>query len=236
MLNSVGNQDICHFNYRCAIPYNDYIKDVNHIISNIGYLILGVFFVIIVWYKDHLYTKARAHLKPEDIQIGIPQHFGIFYALGYALITVGILSMCYHVCPTNENFQFDTTFMYVVAILLTLKLYQFRHPDVTPDANKIFFSISLVLLFEAVGIHYSIRKHKHPKTYVAYWVILSITYVYGMLKLGPILYKSGKWGHPLRDWNLEFIVSICFIYTILYNINLTKTCKIYITVIPNEVV
>ena len=208
---SVGNQDICHFNYLCAIPYKDYIKDINHIISNFGYLIFGVFFVLIVWYKDHLYTKSRLHLKPEEISNGIPQYFGIFYALGYSLITIGILSMCYHVCPTNENFQFDTTFMYVVAILMTLKLYQFRHPDVTSDANKIFFCITLVLLFEAVGIHYSIRQEKHPKTYAGYWVILTLTYIYGIIKLGPILYKSGKWGHPLKDWNLQIIVSFYFI-------------------------
>ena len=43
---------------------------------------------------------------------GTPQHFGIFFALGLALFAEGALSACYHVCPTNENFQFDTTFMY----------------------------------------------------------------------------------------------------------------------------
>jgi hypothetical protein len=57
---------------------------------------------------------------------GIPEQFGIFYALGGALIMEGILSGCYHICPTNINFQFDTTFMYVIAVLLFLKVYQFR--------------------------------------------------------------------------------------------------------------
>ena len=36
----------------------------------------------------------------------------------------GVLSACYHICPTNENFQFDTTFMYIITILLFLKIYQ----------------------------------------------------------------------------------------------------------------
>ena len=44
---------------------------------------------------------------------GIPQQFGIFYAMGVALMFEGVLSACYHICPTNENFQFDTTFMYL---------------------------------------------------------------------------------------------------------------------------
>jgi hypothetical protein len=68
---------------------------------------------------------------------GLPQHFGIFYALGFALISEGILSACYHVCPTSENFQFDTTFMYVIAVLCFIKLYQFRHPDVSSNAYKV---------------------------------------------------------------------------------------------------
>ena len=57
---------------------------------------------------------------------GIPEQYGIFYALGVALIMEGVLSGCYHICPTKVNFQFDTTFMYVISVLLFLKVYQFR--------------------------------------------------------------------------------------------------------------
>ena len=38
--------------------------------------------------------------------MGIPQHFGLFYAMGLALIMEGIMSACYHVCPNYSNFQF----------------------------------------------------------------------------------------------------------------------------------
>ena len=37
---------------------------------------------------------------------GIPQYYGIFYAMGMALIVEGVMSACYHVCPTSTNFQF----------------------------------------------------------------------------------------------------------------------------------
>lgn len=37
---------------------------------------------------------------------GIPQHYGLFYAMGLALIMEGIMSACYHVCPNYSNFQF----------------------------------------------------------------------------------------------------------------------------------
>ena len=33
---------------------------------------------------------------------------------------------CYHICPNHSNFQFDTAFMYTIAILAMLKIYQFR--------------------------------------------------------------------------------------------------------------
>ena len=57
---------------------------------------------------------------------GIPEQYGLFYALGVALVMEGVLSGCYHICPTKVNFQFDTTFMYVISVLLFLKVYQFR--------------------------------------------------------------------------------------------------------------
>ena len=59
-------------------------------------------------------------------QKGIPEQYGIFFALGLALVMEGVLSGSYHICPTKVNFQFDTTFMYVIGVLLFLKFYQFR--------------------------------------------------------------------------------------------------------------
>lgn len=39
-------------------------------------------------------------------ECGIPKHFGLFYAMGTALMMEGLLSACYHVCPNYTNFQF----------------------------------------------------------------------------------------------------------------------------------
>ena len=192
----VGNRDICYFNYLCAIPYNQYLKDFSHLFSNIGYIILGFFFLIIVQFKHHFYKK-KMELKTEGIRNGLPQHFGIFYALGFSLISIGVLSFCYHVCPTNENFQFDTTFMYVVTILIGIKIYQFRHPEVTANAYKIFFGFSIVLLLEAIGVY--------KKDYGWYWGILSLVYIYFMIKMGPILYQSGKWRWELESFSFQSI-------------------------------
>ena len=39
---------------------------------------------------------------------GVPQHYGVFYSLGLALVMEGLLSAAYHVCPNQNNFQFGT--------------------------------------------------------------------------------------------------------------------------------
>ena len=63
--------------------------------------------------------------KPNFHFVGIPESYRLFYALGATMAIQGILSECYHVCPTAENFQFDTTFMYVIAPLVFIKVHQF---------------------------------------------------------------------------------------------------------------
>jgi hypothetical protein len=42
---------------------------------------------------------------------GIPQHYGLFYSMGAALMMEGVLSGCYHVCPNHSNFQFGKFFI-----------------------------------------------------------------------------------------------------------------------------
>lgn len=99
-----------------------------------------------------------------DRNFGIPQHYGMFYAMGIALIMEGILSGSYHVCPNHSNFQFgkhvsfnilkfltfywflDTSFMYVMAVLIMVKLYQNRHPDINATAYATF-GVLAVLIF-----------------------------------------------------------------------------------------
>ena len=90
-------------------------------------------------HRKHLnYKKVERETKNNIEPTGIPQHFGIYCAMGFALICEGFLSACYHACPTNENFQFDTTFMYLIAVLCFIKIYQFRHSDASSNAYKAF--------------------------------------------------------------------------------------------------
>ncbi|CAL8131365.1 unnamed protein product [Orchesella dallaii] len=74
---------------------------------------------------------GQASVNQEEREdVGIPANFGLFMALGVALIVEGVLSAAYHLCPNQSTFQFDTCFMYVMSVLVLVKLYQFRHPRI----------------------------------------------------------------------------------------------------------
>ncbi len=120
LLNSSGNQDQCYYNFKCAYPLG-VLSAFNNIWSNVGYVILGFFFLAVVFFRNRMYTKRRrgsANIVDVSCLIflllyhsfiqthGVPQYFGIYYAMGIALIIEGFMSSFYHICPTNANFQF----------------------------------------------------------------------------------------------------------------------------------
>ena len=96
--------------------------------------------------------------------------------------TKGFLSACYHLCPSHASFQFDTTFMYVITILLHLKIFQFRHPDITMNAYKIVALSCIFLLMEAVGYYIST---------IAFWVFFTVVYMGGLFVFTAEIYFYG---------------------------------------------
>ncbi|EFX79805.1 hypothetical protein DAPPUDRAFT_104074 [Daphnia pulex] len=144
MMNDTGDQDLCYFNFLCAHPRWNF-TDFNHIYSNLGYILLGILFYVSTSHRKFLRRKlSKENRNRLEENYGIPQHYGLFYAMGTALVVEGILSACYHICPTRANFQFDTTFMYVICILCTLKIYQSRHPDINAEAQEAFKVLAAV--------------------------------------------------------------------------------------------
>ncbi|XP_050664657.1 SID1 transmembrane family member 1-like isoform X2 [Leptidea sinapis] len=98
LLNQSGNQDLCYFNFLCAHPLM-VLSDFNHVYSNLGYVLLGALFLAEVWHRQR-------NNSSNNVELGIPQHFGLLYAMGIALVSEGLLSAAYHVCPNSMNFQF----------------------------------------------------------------------------------------------------------------------------------
>ncbi|XP_053308612.1 SID1 transmembrane family member 2 isoform X2 [Spea bombifrons] len=184
VVNITGNQDICYYNFLCAHPLGS-LSAFNNILSNLGYVLLGLLFLIIVLQRELNHTRSHMYTKQLE-ECGIPKHFGLYYAMGTALMMEGLLSACYHVCPNYTNFQFDTSFMYMIAGLCMLKLYQKRHPDINASAYSAYACLAIVIFFSVLGVVFG-------KGNTIFWIIFSVIHILFTLLLSTQLYYMGRW-------------------------------------------
>ncbi|PZC70881.1 hypothetical protein B5X24_HaOG214684 [Helicoverpa armigera] len=175
MVYQTGNQDLCYYNFLCAHPLG-FLSDFNHVYSNVAYVLLGLVFMAQVRRRQRT-TSGR----PQDL--GIPQHYGLLYSMGLALVMEGVLSACYHLCPNKMNFQFDSSFMYVIAVLVMIKLYQNRHSDIIPSAHTTFIVLAVIMTLGLFGILF-------PS--VAFSVLFTILHIATCLILTLKIYYAGK--------------------------------------------
>ena len=227
-----GNNDICYFNARCQNPllYSSAFLDFNHFYSNIGYVMLGLTFNLIVFLKDKEYQKHEKNLKQRKIknmkrqrlssiqetnesneetknsetkgasinrnqenresylqtqelryQHGVPFLTGVYYSMGAAMAMEGLMSAAYHICPTTVSFQFDTTFMYLIAILIYVKLYQNRHPDSSASSVKAYLVLGLAIALEAISIYSGMSP--------VFWTIFCGIYILGVVCIVANIYQ-----------------------------------------------
>ncbi|KAL4647297.1 SID1 transmembrane family member 2 isoform X6 [Arapaima gigas] len=185
VVNVTGNQDICYYNFLCAHPLGA-LSAFNNILSNLGYVMLGLLFLLIVLQRDIVHKRALLRNDLAALECGIPKHFGLFYAMGTALMMEGLLSACYHVCPNYTNFQFDTSFMYMIAGLCMLKLYQKRHPDINASAYTAYACLAAVIFFSVLGVVFG-------KGNTVFWIVFSVIHIMATLLLSIQLYYMGRW-------------------------------------------
>ncbi|XP_031783168.1 SID1 transmembrane family member 2 [Nasonia vitripennis] len=179
MLHVTGNQDLCYYNFLCSHPFYA-LSDFNHVFSNLGYVLLGLLFIFIVCMRER-FSEHSHHI---DRGFGIPQHYGLYYAMGFALMMEGVLSGSYHLCPNHSNFQFDTSFMYVIAVLCMVKIYQNRHPDINAQAPVTFGVLAVTILLALVGV-------LDGELY--FWIFFTVIHLSTCLWLSSQIYYMGRW-------------------------------------------
>ncbi|KAG8202132.1 hypothetical protein JTE90_010493 [Oedothorax gibbosus] len=104
--------------------------------------------------------------------------------MGWALIMEGVLSGSYHTCPNETNFQFDTAFMYVIATLCMLKLYQSRHPDITAKSHTTWIVLSVVIILGFGGV---------VGRGLFVWIPFVIAHVFVTIVVSAKIYYMGRW-------------------------------------------
>eukprot|EP01087_Luapelamoeba_hula_P024334 TRINITY_DN9227_c0_g1_i1.p1 TRINITY_DN9227_c0_g1~~TRINITY_DN9227_c0_g1_i1.p1 ORF type:complete len:522 (-),score=43.53 TRINITY_DN9227_c0_g1_i1:55-1620(-) len=135
----------CYFNFKCAKSLWGF-DAANNIISNIGYIVGGVFFLAFVYATRTRRKRAsvRSAGSREPVT-GLHSDMSLYYCLGICTIYEGIFSALYHVCPSKLNFQFDVTFMILGSTFLFYTLFQKRHPLSPPGAIRTFTYLALVV-------------------------------------------------------------------------------------------
>lgn len=155
-----GNHDLCYFNSLCSHPWrlsnHLTLTAFNNICSNVGYFMLGLLLIIITYRRRNVYHAVEVINTPfitnRKERVGVPQHFGIYYAIGMALIAEGFMSVAYHICPGKANYQFDTTFMFVMAGLGIFKILESRSPDLQPKFHWLLVLLATMIAMVVVGV------------------------------------------------------------------------------------
>ncbi|XP_064595642.1 SID1 transmembrane family member 1-like isoform X2 [Liolophura sinensis] len=196
VLHLTGDEDICYYNFECAHPLG-VLSAFNNVFSNIGYVLLGILFLILVWRRDLIHRKAVQRQDRLEKYYGIPQHFGLFYAMGWALCMEGLMSACYHVCPNYSNFQFDTSFMYVIACLDMLKIYQIRHPDINAKAHAAYLAMALIIFIAVIGVVYGTKY---------FWIVFAVLHISSTFLLSVQIYYMGRWKLNLGIFKRTFLL------------------------------
>ncbi|KAK7944403.1 hypothetical protein WMY93_000131 [Mugilogobius chulae] len=161
-----GNQDICYSNFLCAHPVGPF-SSFNNILSNLGYVLLGLIFLLIVFMRELKHKRALENDDTNAQERGIPKHFGVYYAMGTALMMEGVLSACYHVCPNYENFSsvaedgsiafwiVFTFFHLGAALALSLQIYYAGRWSLVDFKTSSLFQIRMLLFNDLSHIFFT---------------------------------------------------------------------------------
>jgi len=144
-----GNRDTCYYNYSCYVPFLVDLP-INNMLSHIPYFVCGVVVLRYVLHVDHVMSKEST-VPPTSLRI--------FYGLGMALVLEGVGSMCYHMCPMQVMFQFDTAMMFTIALLSTISLID-ADPEAAGALPPAALMVALVLpmwVANGVGVLFDTR-------------------------------------------------------------------------------
>ncbi|XP_071491365.1 SID1 transmembrane family member 1-like [Diadema antillarum] len=221
---TTGNQDSCYYNFMCAKPYG-WFSAFNNVFSNTGYVFLGFLFLLLVWRRDYIHKKRVEMGYINETVNGIPKHYGLLYALGYALVMEGVMSGCYHVCPNRANYQFDTAYMYMIACLGMLKMYQQRHPDINANSYISFALFALILFIGFLGLIFSS---------LYFYILFFIVHMTTCLGLSAQIYYMGT---VKLDWGIfkrSFIICKSDIFTCAKPVYKTRLALLSVGLVVNS--
>lgn len=136
------------------------------------------------------FVKAALESKYIDLRT--------FYAVGVAFMGEGIGSMCYHLCPSVETFQFDTCFMIPIANVLALALMDWRASSKSDNVTAmkyIMYILIPVWMINFIGTWYDIGAFNMNWLYWVYaGLVVLWASIVSMLAIRRICHIPGNCG------------------------------------------
>ena len=72
-----------------------------------------------------------------------------------------LFQFLFHMCPSQLNFQFDTSFMFIGSSLMFLTLYQKRHQNRIPSAFRFYFLLSCIIFINLLPLSELVMEMKY---------------------------------------------------------------------------
>ena len=138
LMREEGDRDNCYYNDFCYRVSKWHDIPFNLMISNLVYIIHGLILGIFVWFWE-----AKRFTELRNISIG--------YAFAWAMIFEGLFSLVYHLCPSKLTFQFDTAFMFVIAGLIVISLYNGTATNPVGAPNFYLYFLVPLFIFNYLG-------------------------------------------------------------------------------------
>ena len=137
-----GDRDNCFYNDFCyRVESGDF--PFNSMISNLTFVVHGL---ILAFWVLKLEAKVNVRCKSggdagEAEAIKGRYCFSIGYAYSWALVFQGFFSALYHLCPSRSTFQFDSAFMFIIAGLTVVLLYNGIEQNRSPSSGNVKYPV-----------------------------------------------------------------------------------------------
>ena len=134
--------DNCFYNDFCYRVKSDDFP-FNSMISNLTFVVHGL---ILAFWVLKLEAKVKVRCKSgrdagEAAAIKERYCFSIGYAYSWAFVFQGLFSALYHLCPSRFTFQFDSAFMFIIAGLTVVLLYNGIEQNRSPSSGNVKYPV-----------------------------------------------------------------------------------------------
>mmetsp|Transcript_35784 Transcript_35784/g.82600 ORF Transcript_35784/g.82600 Transcript_35784/m.82600 type:complete len:909 (+) Transcript_35784:88-2814(+) len=159
--------------------------------------------------QDKCLSQAKLHVAVHETA---RLDLRVFYAIAISFMGEGVGSMCYHVCPSVETFQFDTCFMIPIANLFTFALVEWKGTaeDTSTCLKYFVYVLTPIWLINFIGTWFDIEVFTSSWPYCFYTLLVlawTLATALGLRRLFPAR-DMGCWGECSLRILQCFVVSV----------------------------